>query len=310
MQNQMSPTEAGRLGLGKKAVRAAIAIVGLLIISAIVSALPMVRDAAPLYHRSWLDLAPSAAGSSGPFAGTLTADPQAVANALKEWTALMQSDPQLLGGAASTSAYRADVIAVLEGQHGSVAAGALRAMMTAAAWAIFPVNIVHAAIATLAFLVLFGLAGDIRVTVEESPRFPELGQAAELGILVAIVALAYDAYHSIAFPLLGPSLRSVYGWVFLAGGLVLLCWAVALVSRNLDAVTAAVFQPRRPRPAAPRCPGCGAPTQPGASFCPRCGVAAAAPVNAARAVQARCAQCGGELKPGARFCGACGRAFA
>lgn len=298
----------GRI-LGKKVVKAAIAVAGLLIISAIVSALPMVRNAPPIYHRSWLDIAPGNSQASL-LSGQAPDSGLALDHALQHWATLAQSDPQLLGTVSSTTAYRDNIRALLEGQRGAVAAKALRGVLRAAGWAIFPLDAVHAAIATLIFLVLFGLALDLRRGIEESPRFAELGQAAEMGVLVVIAALAYGAYQTIAFPLLGASMHAAYGWVFFAAGLIPLVWG-ALVARNLDAVTASAFQPRAPRATRPRCPSCGGAVDAGTRFCPQCGMdfqAATASAVAAAPAAARlaCQACGAEAKPGARFCGVCG----
>lgn len=308
-----APDTPGRT-LGRKAVKAAIAIAGLLIVYGIVSALPMVRDAPPIFHRSWLDVAPGASGqASSLFSPTQAGDNAPYEQALQRWAALMGSDPQLLAASGSTAAYRSNLRAVLEGQHGAMAAQALRGVLRAADWAIFPLDIVHAAIATLIFFVLFTFGFDLRHAIEESPRFEDLGPAAEMGLLVIIAALAYGAYRSIVFPLLGGSWHAAYGWMFLAAGLIPLGWGAVLVSRNLDAVTAAMFQPRAPRAARPRCPSCSGAVQSGTRFCPQCGTdfqAAAAAASAVAAAPAAaglaCPACGADAKPGARFCGVCG----
>lgn len=298
--------------LGRKAVKAAIAIAGLLIIYGIVSALPMVRDAPPIFHRSWLDVAPGASGqASSLFSSTQAGDNSAYEQALQRWAALMGSDPQLLAASGSTAAYRSNLRAVLEGQHGAMAARALRGVLRAADWAIFPLDVAHATVATLIFVVLFAFALDLRHAIEEEPRFVELGEAAEMGLLVIIAALAYGAYQSIVFPLLNGSWHAAYGWMFLAAGLIPLGWGAVLVSRNLDAVTATMFQPRAPRAVRPRCPSCGGVVQPGTRFCPQCGTdfqVAAASAGAAAPAAARlaCPGCGAGVKPGARFCGVCG----
>lgn len=115
----------------------------------------------------------------------------------------------------------------------------------------------------------------------------------------------------------------IYGWTFLILISIPVVGIVVLVSRNLDAFTEAVFHAastspstRRPlaiaglppnSPAALQCSTCGQSMAADVKFCPNCGTASSAPtsISSARKV---CQYCGADNSATARFCKECGKA--
>ena len=313
--------------IGQKSIRSALAIIGLLIVRGIASILPMVRDAGPIWHRSWFDLFTPSAGSTFGLASILNpgsatnnavfASNQFVARLTQDWASLLQNNSQigkaLTQARSSTPNIQAFILATLQGQYGSYAARIMHQWLTFSHWAIFPSTLIHVIVDTLIFAVLAGFGLQLRKIYRERSHYPAIGQILNLAVLAIVAVFAYEAYQGILYPLLGHSWVGIYGWFFLIAGLFPLGWGAVLVSQNLDSFSTAIFHANKLRASAmpgtvasARCSQCGQPLEAGAKFCPECG----AEQKAAPAVIKWCAGCGAELKLETKFCGRCGHATA
>jgi ribosomal protein L40E len=139
-----------------------------------------------------------------------------------------------------------------------------------------------------------------------------------LSVLIVVVGLAYRSYMSVIAPLVG---RELYGWVFVAVGLLPLAGLIVVAARNLDAITEVAFRstsqavagavggatPVQPAGVSPVCSKCGNVLADGVKFCTTCG---AAVVTASIPVEPVCPKCGATNKAGAKFCRNCGTAVA
>jgi ribosomal protein L40E len=102
----------------------------------------------------------------------------------------------------------------------------------------------------------------------------------------------------------------LYGWIFLVLIAIPVVGIVVLVWRNMDTITSLVMQSGSALAGAPsvgaavQCGSCGQPTAVGVKFCPNCGAASAVPTVSARSV---CPSCGAENPGSAKFCKECGR---
>lgn len=102
----------------------------------------------------------------------------------------------------------------------------------------------------------------------------------------------------------------LYGWIFLVLIAIPVVGIVVLVWRNMDTITALVMQSGSALATTPsvgaavQCGSCGQPTAVGVKFCPNCGAALAVPTVSARSV---CPSCGAENPGSAKFCKECGR---
>jgi hypothetical protein len=153
---------------------------------------------------------------------------------------------------------------------------------------------------------------------------PGLGQMVQ-GIARAQVNMATGAtlaaYQKIAVIVLRQP-PDIYGWTFLILIVIPVVGIVVLVSRNLDAFTEAVFHAAAPSPSSNRpssgasapvppatvqCVNCGQPMAAGGKFCPNCGAASSAPKSIASARKV-CPSCGADNPATARFCKDCGQA--
>jgi hypothetical protein len=114
----------------------------------------------------------------------------------------------------------------------------------------------------------------------------------------------------------------IYGWTFLILIALPVVGIVVLVSRNLDAFTDAVFHAssassssthRSPAPVsapnavAERCGSCGQPMAVRSKFCSNCGTPSSAPTVISSA-QRSCSSCGADNPAAAKFCKECGQA--
>jgi ribosomal protein L40E len=115
----------------------------------------------------------------------------------------------------------------------------------------------------------------------------------------------------------------IYGWTFLILIAIPVVGIVVLVSRNLDAFTDVVFHAalsspstaRSPAvtgsaagaPATLQCGNCGQPTTADAKFCPNCGTASRAATSIA-SDRKFCPSCGADNPATAKFCKDCGQA--
>jgi Double zinc ribbon len=151
---------------------------------------------------------------------------------------------------------------------------------------------------------------------------PGFGQTLQ-GIARAQVNMATGAtlaaYQRIAVIVLRQP-PDIYGWTFLILIAIPVVGIVVLVSRNLDAFTEAVFHAASPPQArsavtgaaagvssAVQCSNCGQPMTAGSKFCPNCGTASSSPTSIASARKV-CPSCGADNTAGARFCKECGQA--
>jgi hypothetical protein len=272
---------SGSIGrqIGEKLLRVSIAVIGLLVLRLILSALPMLKN--PVLY------APSPAGLS-----TLGSQASIGADQLAQIEgALGNAVQEALGGKLPevTSDY-----------------------LMQAHMAIFPLTIAYTVVDTMIFVLLtifgFSLASIIR---SRYAKFPDLGQILNFGILTVVVAAAYYSYQGILYPLLWPNQLDLYGWAFLVLGLAPLVGVVVLVSKNMDRITGAVMRSGEKAlegPAAVRCGNCGQALPSSSKFCPSCGGAAiavaAVPTSSRRTF---CTSCGSENPGGTRFCGGCGK---
>lgn len=279
--------------IGEKAIRAAIPIIGLLLLQAICSFLPMLKYTSPVYHRSWESLA-------------LPAVPGGGLNFPIFWQQFQNGNPQPFTEA-QVRFFR--LISNPEGKDGHEIADALIKSVVSLHWAIFPISIVNAVIATLIFLVLVRFGSGLRRIVREGyARFPDLSELCFLGILAIMVTLAYSAYQDMIYPLLGPW-EYLYGWAFLLLGLVPLAGIVMLVARKMDAISELVFHSAQIATRSLSCDGCGEQIERGAKFCPSCGAGAPSSVKPMVASKKSCPACGAKNIVTAKFCKGCGREF-
>ena len=192
-------------------------------------------------------------------------------------------------------------------------AGMLANLMGVAA--IYPINIAKAIVDTMIFALLLLFA---RSLVEpfraEYAPMPDLGLMIGLGVVTAVVGMAYYSFLPVAYPLLFPDSEAIYGWVFLVLILLPLAGLAVVVARNLDALTALVMRSgshsgaplagSAPVPTV-TCSKCNRAFSTGGKFCPHCGAAAEAP--SVVATNTVCASCGADNPVGAKFCKACGQ---
>lgn len=267
----------------EKGVRVGIAIVGLLVLRIILSALPMLKS--PVM---WM---PSTANSTpfnpSNFFGLSPDQVNQVQTAFAEWL------KNTLGGKLPEQTSE---------------------LLIQSHLAIFPITIANAVVDTLIFLMLVLFGRDLASIFRSGyAKFPDLGQLLNFGVLTIVVALAYHSYQGIFYPLLWPDNLSIYGWVFLALVLAPLIGIAVLVARNMDVLTTAVMHSGAKAivESGPiLCRSCGNSIESGSKFCPACG----APVNVARPAETAarnfCASCGAENPVGGKFCRSCGQAMA
>ena len=252
--------------IGEKALKSGVGVVGLLIIRAIASALPMLKNASPIWQASPQDLA---AGAEKALAAAMSGNTGAVVEYQRRATAAYQ--------------YAA--------QFGSITP------LTVVKVVIDTVIII--------ILLRFGLQMSAFLRSRYT-KFPALSQMLNLVFATVLVALAYSSYQGIAYPLLGLDYMQLYGWIFLLLALVPLVAIAVLVSKNMQTITGLVLHPAQPATGTLPCASCGAQLEYGAKFCPACGAACPGPVAPAPAAKTWCPSCGVENKAGAKFCTGCG----
>ncbi len=264
--------------IGEKLVRVSIAVVGLLVLRVILSALPMLKSLV-----IWMPSASGAATSNAPFTPDQMAQMQA---------AMAEAIRTALGDKLPTQASEFLIQSHL---------------------AIFPITIANAVVDSLIFIMLVLFGRDLATILRSGyTKLPDLGQMLNLGLLAVVVPLAYHSYQGIFYPLLWPDSLDIYGWSFLALGLAPLVGIVILVSRNMDTITAAVMHSGGRAIAdsgSSLCGSCGQTVAIGTKFCPNCG----APMNVATprevADKKFCPSCGAENPSSGKFCRSCGQAM-
>ncbi len=174
---------------------------------------------------------------------------------------------------------------------------------------IFPISIANAIVDTLIFIVLIGSAAGFNGLVKSrSKRLPEGGLIILLLVLTIVVAIAYKSYMGVIPPLLG-SQANLYGWFFLVLGLLPLIGLIVVASRNLDALTEAIFSSTKRAAvgsvaeSSTSCPKCNAIIPAGVKFCGSCGVPVPVPASTGKF----CSECGEKNEAGAKFCKSCGK---
>lgn len=276
--------------ISEKCIKFGIAIGGLLIIRAIASALPMLKYADPLWHRSATDL--SASGALPP--------------ALAGWGPNFQS----IQKASEATQFQKGLLAATYARGGAQAADALLHGLMALNVAIFPLTVVRVVIDTVILILLLRLGYEIGGVVRGNfRRLPALGQLLSLSTVIVVVSFAYSVYQGILYPLLGPENVTYYGWTFLVIGIIPLVGIIVNVSRNMDAITGVIFSSAQAMAGALKCTSCGQPIVAAAKFCPYCGAAAEAGVTAVAIERRFCPACGVENPPGSRFCKGCSQAL-
>ncbi len=292
--SQNEPESVGR-EVGRKLVRVAIAVVGLLLMRVVIDALPMLKNAEPIV------LGPTPQELATAFAQH-TSDPRVLQEYLKLLTDLAQGKSfdlrqypnlQAIGQGLPMPAY------------------------------IFPIAIANAIVDTLIFIVLvvsaLGFKDLIRV---RSQRLPDGGTMLLLATLTVVIALANRSYAGVIPPLLG-SQADLYNWFFLVLVLAPVVGLIVVASRNLDALTdefmavigakhtrAVVLQPATERTV---CAKCGHAVEAGVKFCANCGAPATTATSRAEPPTGQsqpraCPSCGHALAAAAKFCANCGAA--
>jgi len=262
----------------EKSVRFGIAVVGLLVLRIILSALPMLQS--PVM---WM---PSVTNST-------------ISNPLISGNPVQWAQVQT----AMSEALRTALQGALPTQTS--------ALLIQSHMAIFPITIANAVVDTLIFLMLVLFGRDLASIFRSGyAKFPDLGRLLNLVLLTIIVALAYRSYQGIFYPLLWPDNLSIYGWVFLVLVLAPLVGIAVLVARNMDGLTAAVMHSGASATTSSGpivSVGCGHTIEAGSKFCRTCG----APVNVAASTETAakkfCASCGAQNPVGAKFCRSCGQ---
>ncbi|MDA8171383.1 MAG: zinc ribbon domain-containing protein [Nitrospiraceae bacterium] len=266
--------------IGEKLIRVVIAVVGLLILDAILSALPILKSSV-VYMPSF------SGGQTATSAGQFAQWQQQAFQALQAVT----------GGSLS----------------GAVADALLKSHV-----AIFPITIAQTVVDTLIFAILIVFGRNVAVIIRSGyAKLPDLGQMINLGILTIVAVLAYHSYQALAYPFLWPDNLNIYGWIFLLLGLAPLVGIGVMVARNMDAITAVVMQGGSKVVSAQvsqdsiPCESCRQPVAAGGKFCPHCGAAVkAAPLASSAGTKQFCPSCGSENPQGAKFCARCGQLMA
>jgi hypothetical protein len=264
--------------IGEKLLRVSIAVIGLLVLRLILSALPMLKS--PVVY------SPSVAAT--PIPGDQNAITQEQIEAWKRSFATAMGQTQ----------------GVLPGDD---------LMLTHIA--IFPLTIAYAVVDTLIFVLLAMFGRNLAFILRSNyAKFPDLGQILNFGLLTMVVAAAYYSYQGILFPFLWPSHQDLYGWAFLVLGLTPLAGVVVLVSRNMDHITGAVIRTGESAikgPSPMQCVSCGQALTTGTKFCPSCGgTAKSVSVPPVAAGNRFCTSCGAGNPTGTKFCTDCGKPVA
>jgi hypothetical protein len=287
----------------EKVVRTGIAIVGLLILRLILSALPVLNHAAPLYPDIWVDSwRVTEADVQGGDQGERSMAEKLQKTLGSSYEPIVRSFTDYLN-AKGLRGNRVDHGAVLD---------AFQGWLSSTHMAIFPITIARAVIDTLILLLLIFFGLELKNLCRSGyARFPDLGQVLNLCILAIVAAIAYVSYQGLLYPLIGPDGQAVYDWVFLLIGLAPLIGIAIMASRNMDRLTALVMRSGSLVATAgvevPVCAGgCGYAIPPGTRFCPNCGAPASVP--ATNQFVRHCSSCGANNSPTARFCKTCGRA--
>ena len=277
----MASSEQFRHEITKKVIMLILAVGGLLVVRAIVDALPMIRNAQPIVLSTRVlkkDIGVL------PIAGTLEKFRQVekqpnvgltlslVHKDYRELYRQMQRHPHMLAGMGI----------------------------------ILPSSIANAIIDTLIFISILSIVQGIRsLMMYSSARFPEGGTLVFFAAILAVVAWAYGAYEPIALPLMGRS-SGIYGWIFLVLGLAPVAGIVMVSYRNIDAITGLVFSSAQTT-LAQRCPRCRKPIESNADFCGECGFQLRTAVQPVSRQNQKCPHCAQENSPEAKFCRNCGK---
>ena len=301
--------------IGEKAIKATIAIVGLLVLRLILVALPMLRH--PILYMS-----PASGGMGTGISAAI--DLNGLLEAQQTLNSLPPAEMQQLQRAFAgiTPVQAADFQKAYD-QLAGVSPSLSKLMANALArmhLVILPITIANAIIDTLIFVVLLFLGRDMGLIMRSSTiGVNAIGPMLNLAVAAIVVAFAYNSYKGVAYPFLQPDDVDIFGWVFLALGLAPLVGISVLVARNIDAITTAVMRlgsgggadmamrsgtATRTAMASATCSKCGYAVSPRTKFCANC----AAPVSGGG--RRFCGSCGAENSATAKFCGGCGEAFA
>lgn len=280
--------------LGKRAVRFALTIVGLLILRAIIGALPMLANASVI--------------------GDSMMSPLVIAYAVVDTLillALLQFGVSLGKTVGETSTRFPDV-------------GRIITLATLVVALLIAYRQYEAPTACLVVspsdLSKAGQSYPTPINLDQI--WPGLSQMMQ-GIAKAQVNMATGAtlvaYQKIAVIVLRQP-PDIYGWTFLILVAIPVVGIVVMVSRNLDAFTEAVLHAASPSPsrsavnnfapgvsATVQCKSCGQPITTGSKFCPNCGTASSALTSIAAARKV-CPACGADNPGAAKFCKECGQA--
>jgi len=300
--------------IAEKAIKVTIAVVGLLVLRLIFSALPMLRHPI-LYLSPESSEIGSSISANMDVNGLLQAEQSLKSLPPAEMQQLQQAFGAITASQGQDYEKAYDQIAGMNADLGRAMANVLTRMRVA----ILPITIANAIIDTLIFVVLLLFGRDLGLIMRSSTRrLPQAGPMLNLAVAAIVAALAYHSYKGILYPFLLPDNVDFYGWIFLALGLAPLVGIGVLIARNMDTITTAVMQvgssggataAMRPRGAVEAsmdgasCPKCGYGIAAGAKFCPNC----AAPVSGVG--KRFCGSCGAENSVGAKFCGGCGQAL-
>ena len=299
--------------VGEKAIRLTIAVIGLLLLRVILSALPMTRH--PIVY---LSPAATQLGAGVPMGFDLNGILREQKNLEALPPAEMLQLQQAFGAIALAQGQDFEkTYNQVAGMNASLGK-AMADVLTGTHFIILPITIANAVIDTLIFTVLLVFGREVNLITRSSvTRLPETGTILNLLMAAIVVLLAYNSYKGILYPFLLPDYVDLYGWVFLVLGLVPLVGIAVLVAQNMDAVTAAVMRvgTGRETGAAPittgtlagtgsvTCTKCGHAVSANAKFCPNC----ATPVSSNN--KRFCGSCGSENAFTTKFCGECGLAM-
>lgn len=280
----MASSEQFRHEITKKVIMLILAVGGLLVVRAIVDVLPMIRNAQPIVLST--SVLKKDIGVL-PIAGTLEK--------------FRQVEKQPNGGLALSLMHKD--YRELYGQMQR------HPRMLAGMGIILPSSIADAIIDTLIFISILSIVQGIRsLMMYSSTRFPEGGTLVFFAAILIVVAWAYGAYEPIALPLMGRS-SGIYGWTFLVLGLAPVAGIVAVLYRNIDAITGLVFSSAQTT-LAQRCPKCRKPIESNADFCGECGFQLRTAVPPMSRENQKCPHCAQENSPEAKFCRNCGKPLA
>ncbi len=281
---------------GKKAIRVAITVVGLLILRAILGALPMLANA-------------SAIGSS-------LVTPLVIADAIVDTlllVVLLQFGVATGRSLGEKSTRFPDV--------GRIISLATLVVVLLIAYRQYETPVACLLVSPADLTKLGQTAQSVNLD-QIAPGFSQMLQGIARAEVKMVTGTTLAAFQSAAVMVLRQP-PDIYGWAFLILIAIPVVGIVVLVYRNLDGFTEAIFHAASPSPstsrpstasraaadapAAVQCTECGQSIAIGTKFCPNCGAASSAPTSIASA-RKLCSSCGADNPATARFCRECGKA--